>query len=100
MPAQPRRRLATVFFLDIVGSTELASELGDRRWRELLTRFRRVVRAQLKRHGGREQDTAGDGFFATFEHPAGRSRQRLRSPATSTSSVWLSARESMPASAR
>src|SRR2546425_7081047 len=53
MPAQPRRRLATVLFLDIVGSTELASELGDRRWRELLTRFRRVVRTQLKRHGGR-----------------------------------------------
>jgi class 3 adenylate cyclase len=70
MPTQAARRLATVLFLDIVGSTALASELGDRRWRELLTRFRRVVRAQLKRHGGREQDTAGDGFFATFSHPA------------------------------
>jgi class 3 adenylate cyclase len=70
MPGHPTRRLATVLFLDIVGSTALASELGDRRWRELLTRFRRLVRAQLKRHGGREQDTAGDGFFATFSHPA------------------------------
>jgi class 3 adenylate cyclase len=65
-----RRRLATVLFLDIVGSTALASELGDARWRELLTRFRRIVREELKRHGGREQDTAGDGFFATFDGPA------------------------------
>src|SRR6476646_9709787 len=65
-----RRRLATVLFLDIVGSTALASELGDARWRELLTRFRRIVRDELKRNGGREQDTAGDGFFATFAEPA------------------------------
>jgi class 3 adenylate cyclase len=65
-----RRRLATVLFLDMVGSTALASELGDARWRELLTRFRRIVREELKRHGGREQDTAGDGFFATFAEPA------------------------------
>ena len=65
-----RRRLATVLFLDIVGSTALASELGDARWREVLTRFRRIVREELKRHGGREQDTAGDGFFATLEEPA------------------------------
>ncbi len=65
-----RRRLATVLFLDMVGSTALASELGDSRWHELLTRFRRIVREELKRHGGREQDTAGDGFFATFAEPA------------------------------
>src|SRR6478672_11190731 len=64
-----RRRLATVLFVDIVGSTALASELGDARWRELLTRFRRIVRDELKRNGGREQDTAGDGFFATFGEP-------------------------------
>jgi class 3 adenylate cyclase/streptogramin lyase len=71
MPRQAvRRHLATVLFLDIVGSTALASELGDARWRELLTRFRRLVREELKRHGGREQDTAGDGFFAAFEEPA------------------------------
>src|SRR5690349_6065526 len=69
MPKQPVRRLATMYFIDIVGSTALASELGDARWRELLTRFRRVVREELKRHGGREQDTAGDGFFATFDEP-------------------------------
>ena len=65
-----RRRLATVLFLDIVGSTALASELGDARWRELLTQFRRIVRDELKHHRGREQDTAGDGFFATFAEPA------------------------------
>lgn len=65
-----RRRLATVLFLDIVGSTALASELGDARWREVLTRFRRIVREELKRYSGREQDTAGDGFFATFAEPA------------------------------
>lgn len=65
-----RRRLATVLLLDIVGSTALASDLGDARWRELLTRFRRIVREELKRYGGREQDTTGDGFFATFAEPA------------------------------
>jgi class 3 adenylate cyclase/streptogramin lyase len=69
MPQDSGRRLATVLFLDIVGSTAIASDLGDRRWRELLTRFRRTVRAELKRHGGREEDTAGDGFFATFAQP-------------------------------
>ncbi len=68
--AETRRRLATVLFLDIVGSTALAAELGDSRWRDLLTRFRRVVRAELKRHGGRERDTTGDGFLATFQEPA------------------------------
>jgi class 3 adenylate cyclase len=65
-----RRRLATVLFVDIVGSTALATELGDARWRELLTRFRRLVRAELKRYGGHERDTAGDGLFATFGEPA------------------------------
>jgi class 3 adenylate cyclase len=65
-----RRRLSTVLFLDIVGSTALASELGDARWRELLTRFRRIVRDELKHHRGHEEDTAGDGLFATFAEPA------------------------------
>ena len=64
------RRLATALFLDIVDSTRIATELGDRRWRELLGAFRRMVRAELRRHGGREEDTAGDGFFATFSEPA------------------------------
>ena len=61
---------ATVLFTDIVGSTLMAAELGDRRWRELLERHNEVVRAQLADFGGREIDTAGDGFFATFDGPA------------------------------
>jgi class 3 adenylate cyclase len=64
------RRLATVLFADIVGSTELAARLGDRAWRELLERFLVLVRAQLAAHRGREVDTAGDGIFATFDSPA------------------------------
>jgi class 3 adenylate cyclase/streptogramin lyase len=68
-PAPRPRRLSAVLFLDVVGSTQVASDLGDRRWRELLTRFRRTVRAVLKRYGGHEEDTAGDGFFATFGSP-------------------------------
>lgn len=64
------RRLATFLFLDVVGSTSLAAELGDRRWRDLLQRFRRLVQRQVKAHGGVEQDWAGDGLFATFPDPA------------------------------
>jgi class 3 adenylate cyclase/DNA-binding beta-propeller fold protein YncE len=69
MSGSPKRRLATVLFLDIVGSTAIASELGDARWRAVLASFRRVVRRELKRFDGDEQDTSGDGFFATFEGP-------------------------------
>jgi class 3 adenylate cyclase len=65
-----KRRLATVLFVDIVDSTRVAAEIGDRPWRDLLGSFRAIVRTQLRRHGGREQDTAGDGFLATFEQPA------------------------------
>jgi class 3 adenylate cyclase/streptogramin lyase len=65
-----RRFLATVLFTDIVGSTDLAVELGDRRWRELLARHHAIVRRDLKRFDGKEIDTAGDGFFATFSSPA------------------------------
>jgi class 3 adenylate cyclase len=64
------RRLATVLFLDIVGSTSVASEMGDARWRGLLSRFRNVVRARLKAEGGREESFTGDGFLATFAEPA------------------------------
>jgi class 3 adenylate cyclase len=64
-----QRHLATVLFLDIVGSTRIASEIGDRRWRELLSRFRHVVHAQLRKHGGREENFTGDGFLATFTDP-------------------------------
>jgi class 3 adenylate cyclase len=64
------RRLATVLFTDIVGSTELASRLGDAAWRELLGKHHTAVRAELERHRGVEVDTAGDGFFAMFDGPA------------------------------
>ncbi len=57
-------------FTDIVGSTELATRLGDADWRQLLSRHNSMIRKQLKRFGGREVDTAGDGFFARFEQPA------------------------------
>jgi YVTN family beta-propeller protein len=64
-----RRFLATVLFTDIVGSTQHAARLGDRAWRGLLERHNAVVRRELKVYGGRELDTAGDGFFAVFEAP-------------------------------
>ncbi len=64
------RRLETVLFTDMVGSTERAIELGDRAWRELLRRHHSAVRAELRRFGGHEVDSAGDGFFATFPQPA------------------------------
>jgi pimeloyl-ACP methyl ester carboxylesterase len=69
-PPEPDRVLATVLFTDIVGSTERATELGDRRWRELLERHHDLVRRQLERFQGREVDTAGDGFLAAFDGPA------------------------------
>jgi len=67
---QDRRGLTTLLFTDIVNSTEVAVELGDRRWRSLLARHHAEVRRQLKHHGGHEVDTAGDGFFGTFASPA------------------------------
>jgi class 3 adenylate cyclase len=64
------RVLATVLFTDIVGSTELAAELGDRRWREVVERHHSTIRTLLGRYRGVELDTAGDGFFASFDGPA------------------------------
>jgi pimeloyl-ACP methyl ester carboxylesterase len=64
------RVLATVLFTDIVGSTEQAARLGDRKWRELLEQHYSVVRRQLERLRGREIDTAGDSFMASFDGPA------------------------------
>jgi class 3 adenylate cyclase/pimeloyl-ACP methyl ester carboxylesterase len=64
------RVLATVLFTDIVGSSEKAASLGDRAWRKLLERHHEVVRRQLARFRGVEVDTAGDGFFASFDGPA------------------------------
>jgi class 3 adenylate cyclase len=67
---EPDRVLATVLFTDIVRSTEHATRLGDHRWRELLEEHHALVRRELARHRGREIDTAGDGFLATFDGPA------------------------------
>ena len=67
--AKPQRRLATVLFTDIVRSTELLSEIGDKQWRDLIAEHHAIVRRALKRHGGRELDTAGDGFLAEFPRP-------------------------------
>jgi pimeloyl-ACP methyl ester carboxylesterase len=64
------RVLSTVLFTDIVGSTQRARELGDRRWSELVADHHARVRHQLERFRGREIDTAGDGFFASFDGPA------------------------------
>lgn len=68
--AELERFLATVLFTDIAGSTERAAELGDRRWKDLVEAHHARVRGQLARYQGREWDTAGDGFFATFDGPA------------------------------
>jgi class 3 adenylate cyclase len=68
--AEPDRVLATVMFTDIVGSTERAGELGDARWRELLSAHQAAVRRELTRFGGREVKTLGDGFLASFDGPA------------------------------
>jgi len=67
---EPDRVLATVLFTDIVGSTERATQVGDRRWRELLDAHHAAVRRQLDRFRGREIDTSGDGFLASFDGPA------------------------------
>jgi class 3 adenylate cyclase len=68
--AEPDRILATVLFTDLVDSTRIAAELGDRRWMDLLERHQLEVRAALERFGGREVKTIGDGFLATFDGPA------------------------------
>jgi len=67
---EPDRVLATVLFADVVGSTEHAATLGDRRWHDLLEAYYMLVRAELARFRGREVDTAGDGMFAAFDGPA------------------------------
>lgn len=68
--AELERFLATVLFTDIVGSTEAATRLGDREWSRLVEAHHTRVRGQLARYRGHEVDTAGDGFFATFDGPA------------------------------
>jgi len=69
-PQVPESILTTIMFTDIVGSTEHAAGLGDRAWRDLVSRHHALVRRELSRYRGHERDTAGDGFFATFDGPA------------------------------
>ncbi len=67
---EEERTLATILFTDIVGSTAKIVEVGDGAWRQLLEAHHRVIRRSLARFRGRELDTAGDGFFASFDGPA------------------------------
>ena len=71
------RILATMLFTDIAGSTQRAAELGDRRWRELLAQFNRLVERDLRRHRGRLVNSTGDGVLANFDAPARAVRTAL-----------------------
>jgi class 3 adenylate cyclase len=90
-PAPVDRILATVMFTDIVGSTERASQIGDRRWRELLDEHERLTRSELDRFQGHEVKTTGDGVFATFDGPA-RAIRCARALATETDRLGLPVR--------
>jgi class 3 adenylate cyclase len=70
----PDRVLATVLFTDVVGSTAQAAHIGDQSWRDLLERHNSLIRKELARFRGREIDTVGDGFLATFDGPARAAR--------------------------
>jgi len=90
-PFVPESVLTTVMFTDLVGSTQRAAELGDRAWRDLLARHNTVVRRELGRFRGEERDTAGDGFFATFDGPA-RAIRAAESIVTELAGLDLEAR--------
>src|SRR5437660_4412815 len=64
------RVLATVMFIDIVGSTEHAARMGDRRWTEVLNQHDAVAHREIERHRGRKVNPTGDGLLATFDGPA------------------------------
>jgi class 3 adenylate cyclase len=68
--SDPDRVIATLVFTDIVGSTRMAAEVGDRRWRDILDEHHDLIRRELERFKGREFHTTGDGFLATFDSPA------------------------------
>jgi class 3 adenylate cyclase len=85
------RVLAAVLFTDIVGSTERAARMGDQAWKDLLSRHHAVVRQELRRFGGREVDTAGDGFLATFDSPL-RAVEAARSIGSAVRGVGLEVR--------
>jgi len=88
---EPDRVLATVMFTDIVDATRKATELGDRRWRDLLDAHHTLVREQLAKFRGREIDTAGDGFLASFDGPA-RAVRTAASIADSVKQIGLEIR--------
>ncbi len=67
---EPDRVLATVLFTDIVDSTKHATNMGDRRWRDLLDRHNKVMHTEINRFKGRVVKSTGDGFLATFDGPA------------------------------
>jgi class 3 adenylate cyclase len=84
MPRGADRFVATVLFTDVVGSTEMAAEVGDRRWNAVLRVYYGVARREVRRFHGREIDTAGDGFFATFVAP----NDGVRAAAAIVESMW------------
>ena len=86
-----RRVLATVLFTDIVDSTARAAELGDAAWRAMVERHHAVVRPIIGRYGGTEVDTAGDGFFATFDGP-GRGVRAAQAIVSAVPAVGLAVR--------
>jgi pimeloyl-ACP methyl ester carboxylesterase len=88
---EPDRVLATVLFSDVVGSTEHAAQLGDRRWHDLLNGYYALVRGELARFRGREIDTAGDGVFAAFDGPA-RAIRCARAIATEVARLGIAVR--------
>ena len=90
-PAKIDRLLASVLFTDIVGSTDHAASLGDKSWRALLDRHDAIVRQQLRRFNGREVNTTGDGFVASFDGPA-RAIRCAQAIADATSSLGLDLR--------
>jgi pimeloyl-ACP methyl ester carboxylesterase len=85
------RVVASVMFTDIVGSTELVVELGDRRWRDLLDEHDRLVRAELRRFNGREVKATGDGFMASFDGSA-RAVQCARAIIDAVATIGLEVR--------
>src|SRR4030095_12920472 len=91
---EPDRILATILFTDIVGSTDRAAALGDRRWRDLLESFYGVVRRELPRFRGLEVSTAGDGVLATFDGPA-RGVRCARSIADGVRSLGIEVRNGL-----
>ena len=93
--AELDRVLATVLFIDVVASTEAIVASGDRRWRDLLERHRAMVRSLLARYRGTEVDTAGDGFFATFDGPA-RAIRCARAIAVETAALGIEVRAGRP----